>query len=137
MTIARDTLFGCLPQKGVDGDFKVYTNLEVIMQSIYVILNTPKGSRVWQPEFGCNVMSYIWDLLDDKTVDTMRTEIENALSRWEPRINVTNVDVSINPYAQGTINVTIDFSYAGKDYSKNMSLSSTNMSDLSVYNMHY
>ena len=133
----KNTLFGCLPQKGVDGDFKIYTNLEVIMQSIYVILNTPKGSRIWQPEFGCNVMSYVWDLLDDKTVDTMRIEIENALSRWEPRINVTNVDVSISPYTQGTVNVTIDFSYDGKDYSKSMSLSQTNMSDISVYSMHY
>ena len=68
---------------------------------------------------------------------TMRTEIENALARWEPRINVNNVDVSISPYTQGTVNVTIEFSYAGKDYSKNMSLSQTNMSDISVYSMHY
>lgn len=131
------TLFGCLPQKGTDGDFKTYSNLEVIMQSIWVILNTPKGSRIWQPEFGCNVMSYIWDLLDEKTVDTMRSEIENALARWEPRINVTNVDVMISPYKQGTVDVNIEFSYEGKDYSKNMSLSSTNAGDLSVYSMHY
>ncbi len=131
------TLFGCLPQKGVDGDFKTYTNLEVIMQSIWVILNTPKGSRVWQPEFGCNVMAYIWDLLDNKTVDTMRTEIENALSRWEPRINLKEVNVTVNPYKQGTIDVSITFNYDGKDYTKNMSLSSTNSSNLSIYDMHY
>ena len=131
------TLFGCLPQKGVDGDFKTYTNLEVIMQSIWVILNTPKGSRVWQPEFGCNVMAYIWDLLDDKTVNTMRTEIENALTRWEPRINLEEVNVTVSPYKQGTIDVSITFNYDGKDYTKNMSLSSTNASNLSVYDMHY
>ena len=45
-----------------------YEGLEVILQSIYVILNTPKGSRVWQPEFGCGVMEYIWDLADEKSI---------------------------------------------------------------------
>ena len=129
-------LFGCLPEKGKNGDFKTYSDLEVIMQSIYVILNTPKGSRVWQPEFGCGVMTYIWDLADDKTIDKMRSEIESALLRWEPRINVTSVEVYLSPYSQGIVDVNISFSYAGKDYTKNLSLSTTYNSDLSIYDMH-
>ena len=100
-------LFGCLPEKGKDGDFKTYEGLEVILQSIYVILNTPKGSRVWQPEFGCGVMEYIWDLADDKTISKMRSEIESALVRWEPRISLNSVTVELNPYKQGTIDVNI------------------------------
>ena len=107
------------------------------MQSIYVILNTPKGSRVWQPEFGCGVMEYIWDLADDKTVSKMQSEIESALVRWEPRINVKSVTVNLNPYKQGVVDVDIDFSYAGKDYSKSLSMSTTNSSELTVYKMHY
>ena len=130
-------LFGCLPEKGKDGDFKLYEGLEVIMQSIYVILNTPKGSRVWQPEFGCGVMEYIWDLADDKTVAKMRSEIESALIRWEPRINVSSVSVELNPYKQGTIDISIDFSFAGKDYSKNLSLEATHAQDMTIYDMHY
>jgi phage baseplate assembly protein W len=130
-------LFGCLPEKGKNGDFKTYEGLEVIMQSIYVILNTPKGSRVWQPEFGCGVMEYIWDLADDKTVSKMQSEIESALARWEPRIGVKSVTVNLNPYKQGVVDVDIDFSYAGKDYSKSLSMSTTNSSELTVYKMHY
>ena len=130
-------LFGCLPQKGNNGDFKQYEGLEVILQSIFVILNTPKGARVWQPEFGCGVMSYIWDFSDSVTIDKMRSEIESALVRWEPRITVTSIDVELNPYKQGVVDVTIDFNYAGKDYSKNLSLDTTNNMDLTVYNVHY
>ena len=130
-------LFGCLPEKGKDGDFKLYEGLEVILQSIYVILNTPKGSRVWQPEFGCGVMEYIWDLADDKTISKMRSEIESALVRWEPRISLNSVTVELNPYKQGTIDVNIDFNFAGKDYSKNLSLESTNANDMTIYDLHY
>ena len=130
-------LFGCLPQKGNNGDFKQYEGLEVILQSIFVILNTPKGARVWQPEFGCGVMSYIWDFSDSVTIDKMRSEIESALIRWEPRITITSIDVELNPYKEGVVDVTIDFNYAGKDYSKNLSLDTTNNMDLTVYNMHY
>ena len=130
-------LFGCLPEKGKDGDFKTYSNLEVIMQSIYVILNTPKGSRVWQPEFGCGVMQYIWDLADDKTIDKMRAEIESALSRWEPRIDINSITVTLSPYKQGVVDVSIDFSYSGKDYTKNISMDTTHNPELTVYKMHY
>lgn len=130
-------LFGCLPEKGANGDFKTYEGLEVILQSIYVILNTPKGSRVWQPEFGCKVMEYIWDIADNKTIEKMRSEIETALRIWEPRIDVSSVVVELSPYKQGVVDVTIDFTYEGKNYSKNLSLSQTHMSDLSVYGMHY
>lgn len=130
-------LFGCLPEKGKDGDFKLYEGLEVILQSIYVILNTPKGSRVWQPEFGCGVMEYIWDLADDKTISKMRSEIESALVRWEPRISLNSVTVELNPYKQGTIDVNIDFNFAGKDYSKNLSLESTHANDMTIYDLHY
>ena len=130
-------LYGCLPEKGSNGDFKTYEGLEVIMQSIYVILNTPKGGRIWQPEFGCRVMEYIWDLADSKTIEKIRSEIESALARWEPRINVKSVIVDLSPYKHGVVDVTIDFTYSGKDYSKNLSLSQTNMADLSVYGMHY
>ena len=130
-------LFGCLPEKGKNGDFKQYEGLEVILQSIYVILNTPKGSRVWQPEFGCGVMEYIWDLADEKTISKMRSEIETALVRWDPRINLSSVTVELNPYKQGTIDVNIDFNFAGKDYSKNLSLESTHTLDMSIYDLHY
>lgn len=130
-------LFGCLPQKGKDGDFKTYEGLEVILQSIYVILNTPKGSRVWQPEFGCGLMEYVWDLADDKTISKMRSEIESALVRWEPRINLSSVSVEFNPYKQGVVNISIDFNYSGKDYTKNLSMDLTHAADMTIYDLHY
>ena len=32
--------------------------IEDIEQSIEVILTTPKGAKIWEPEFGCGLMNY-------------------------------------------------------------------------------
>ena len=64
-----------------------------LVQSIQMILETPKGSRVMRPTFGSNVYKYLAGPMDTQTNLRIAAEVIDALSRWEPRLTVDQVDV--------------------------------------------
>lgn len=132
--MAATLLQGCLPTIGSNGDFKCSQDIEVILQSIFVILNTPKGSRIWQPDFGCDLKSFLWDLLDDETLKQMEGAVENALAQWEPRISVKMVEVTKIDDVSKAVNVDINFSYEKEDYTKSFSVA--NSGNLTIYDIY-
>ncbi len=80
---------------GVANSELTYTQLERIKESIYQILLTYPGERVMEPEFGCRLRDFIFENAMDATVKTMiRFEVERAITRWEPRIQINNIAIS-------------------------------------------
>ena len=68
-----------------------------IDQAIQLILGTAPGERPMRPEFGCGVHDFVFDSIDANTVGRMEDAIRTALERWEPRIEVREVDVQTSP----------------------------------------
>jgi hypothetical protein len=130
-------LIGCLPRIASTGDFYASSGIEVIVQSLFVILNTRPESRVWQPEFGCRLKEYIWDLMDSDTIQNLSSEISNAIKTWEPRIKLNKVDVEpISDIAGNKINILIDFTYEERDYKQTFNIkANSDMMEMSVYDL--
>ena len=66
---------------------------EKVRQSIEIILDTEPGERIMRPTFGCGLRRY---LMQPNTVATralIQHDVELALSNWEPRIQLTGVNV--------------------------------------------
>lgn len=76
------------------GGLSFVTGPEVVRQSIETILDTEPGERVMLPAFGCGLRRYLAEPNNTATHAAMRADIGDALSRWEPRIRVTNVAVT-------------------------------------------
>lgn len=68
-------------------------------QSIANIILTPKGSVPTEPEKGCDVLGAI-DKHPDIGIPLMTREIWDALTLWEPRIVVQNVEVSMPEFSR-------------------------------------
>jgi phage baseplate assembly protein W len=65
-----------------------------VHQSIRLILDTEPGERVMRPTFGCGLRRY---LMKPNTVAVralIKHDVELALGTWEPRIQLTSVDVT-------------------------------------------
>ena len=65
-----------------------------VAESIQIILDTDPGERAMRPTFGCGLRRF---LMEPNTVATralIQREVEAALAAFEPRIQVTSVDVS-------------------------------------------
>ena len=67
-----------------------------IEEAIRLILGTAPGERPMRPEFGCRIHDYVFASADG--ADRRRrspSRSRDALRRWEPRIDVDDVDVTL------------------------------------------
>ena len=80
-----------------------------IRESIRIILETRPGERVMRPEFGCRAHELLFAPRNPATRALMRQYVEQALRRWEPRIEVRRVDVSDDPSLDGAWVVRVEY----------------------------
>lgn len=80
-----------------------------IVQSIRIILETAPGERVMRPEFGCRIHELIFAPRNASTEGLMIYYVKQALARWEPRIDVREVDISPDPSWDGALLVEIKY----------------------------
>src|ERR671918_3097656 len=78
-------------------------------QAIHLILSTAKGERPMRPEFGCGVHDFVFDTIDAATVARMETEIRAALDRWEPRIEVLDIEFDLSHTDRGELLILISY----------------------------
>jgi phage baseplate assembly protein W len=65
-----------------------------IEQAIRIILGTRPGERKMRPEFGCRAHELVFAPRNAATEGLLCEYVEVALGRWEPRIEVQDVNVS-------------------------------------------
>ena len=85
------------------------SNEDSIRESVRIIIGTRKGELPMHPDFGCGIQEYAFETADYTTLYSMKTEIERALIRWEPRIKDIEAEVSDEQIDQGML--TIHLSY--------------------------
>ena len=61
-------------------------------EAIRLIVGTAQGERPMRPEFGCGIHDYVFESIDSYTLGRIDYEIRVALDRWEPRIDVVDID---------------------------------------------
>jgi uncharacterized protein len=84
--------FPVLPD--ADGRLALASDEDRIRQSIWLILATAPGERVMLPSFGCGIHDLVFQPNTVAVRGSVQAEVNDALARWEPRIDVLDVTVS-------------------------------------------
>jgi len=66
-----------------------------IKQSIDDILSTPLGSRLMRPLYGALLFKLVDAPAHDATLLRYRVAVLDALQRWEPRVDVSDVGLKV------------------------------------------
>jgi phage baseplate assembly protein W len=82
---------------------------EDITEAITIILGTAPGERPMRPEFGCGIHNYIFETVDAYTMARLEQEIRIALDRWEPRIDVLDIDFGLDRVDFGEVVIEISY----------------------------
>ena len=82
---------------------------EDISEAITIILGTAPGERPMRPEFGCGIHNYIFETVDAYTMARLEQEIRIALDRWEPRIELLDVEFGLDRVDHGEVVIEIDY----------------------------
>jgi len=73
-----------------------YTTEEQAVSNLKNLLLTRKGERVFQPEFGSNVYSLLFENIDINIESKMVDTLTGDINFWLPYIVIDNIDVEAN-----------------------------------------
>ena len=75
----------------VSDDLVTVKDNAAITQSITALLLTNMGERLFQPEFGSDLRSLLFEPLDYGAAALIKSKISDCITRYEPRVFVNEV----------------------------------------------
>jgi phage baseplate assembly protein W len=73
------------------------------------LLLTRKGERFYNPEFGTDLMRFIFEPNDSLTYSDIKLDIQTTVKKYIPSLNVDNITVTANPDNESKADVLIDY----------------------------
>jgi len=80
-----------------------------VEESIRIILGTARGERVMRPEFGADLYRLSFSPNNTSTAGLAIFYVQEALTKWEPRIELLDVDAEQDGNDANTLLITVDY----------------------------
>lgn len=96
---------------GVTSAQELVADVLAINNSLYNLLSTPIGSRIFQPLYGCSLLELVHEPVDDLTAWRIRNELIDAIYKWEKRIRliVKATKIEVRPENDPGYNVQLAY----------------------------
>jgi phage baseplate assembly protein W len=78
-------------------------------RSIRVLLATAPGERVMRPEFGCRIWELLFEPINANTLGLMAQAVREAIARWEPRVDLDDVVLNIDPDEHALVRIHVTY----------------------------
>lgn len=93
------------------GGLATKEDTDLINQSLFILFETPKGSRLMMPAFGSDIHKYKFDPLDRVLMEKLRYTMTEDVKRWEPRISLTSIEFLATPETVDNNTLYVSISY--------------------------
>lgn len=91
-----------------------------ITEAIWIVMSTPRRSRVMEPAFGCGIHDYVFAPNNAATRAVIEAEVRDALVRWEPRVDVLRVTATAHADAPNTLLIEVDYRTRANNAAQNI-----------------
>ena len=95
------------------GQLALVSREREIEEAMRLVLGTAHGERPMRPEFGCGIHDYVFSPADSTTAGRIKFEVEYSLNRWEPRIEVVDVVVTIDAGDRSIVYIDVKYALKG------------------------
>jgi phage baseplate assembly protein W len=92
----------------VQGGIQLSREDQKVKESIWIILRTGVGERVYRPTFGSRLSELAFAPLNSDTLLRIRLYVLEALEVWEPRITIDEVLTDPDP-VRGRVDIIINY----------------------------
>jgi hypothetical protein len=86
------------------------TIAEKVRSQLMHIVFTPKGQRIRNPEFGTDLIKFIFSPNDGTTWESVKAEVTESVKRWATNINLRDIKVVQNEEDDAQVFVRLDYS---------------------------
>jgi len=80
-----------------------------VRQAILLLLSTVPGERVMRPDYGCELHRLVFAPNDDTTAGLAIHYVRRALARWEPRIDLLDVDANRSAEEPFRLDISLEY----------------------------
>ena len=98
----------------VTNDILALTNEDAIKRSVRNLVETVNEERFFNPLIGSHLKESLFELPDNNLRSTLKTQIENTIQTFEPRLNLTDVWVN-HTNDTNALDVKIDYDIIGQE----------------------
>ena len=97
---------------------------DAVSSDLLFLLLTEKGERYYDPEFGTNLLKFIFEPDDNITQADIETDIKNTVTLYIPTVTIesvtfnTLIDDAGNDLPENQLNVKIKFTYSEDVFSE-------------------
>lgn len=95
--------------KGFFLDLNQDENAAIKADLMHLIL-TRKGQRLYNPQFGTDLLKYIFEPNDTMTLGAIKEEIKTVVKKYLPKLQIKDVTVDPSPTSEYAAVVRIDYS---------------------------
>lgn len=79
-------------QYDASGGIELVSHEASVRQSVMLLLSTSRGERVMRPDYGCDLRRLVFSPNDDTTAGLAIHYVRQAVTRFEPRVDVLRID---------------------------------------------
>lgn len=105
---------------GASGGIALARGDQELEQAIGLVLGTAFGERPMRPDFGCGIHDYVFAPADATTAGRLAYEVRASLERWEPRIDVVDVDVRLDADDDAVLYIDVTYAIRGTNDPRNL-----------------
>ena len=98
----------------VTNDILALTNEDAIKRSVRNLVETVNEERFFNPLIGSNVKESLFEVPDNTIRATLKSQIENSILNFEPRVNLTDVIIN-HPNDTNDLEVTVAYDIIGQE----------------------
>lgn len=80
-----------------------------IEESLTILLDTRRGERVMQEEFGCDLSDFMFAEVSQGLIGRVRSVVADAILHHEPRIVLNDIEVSDSRAVEGILLIRLDY----------------------------
>lgn len=108
------------PRLDARGRIELAHQEQDVEEAVRIILRTNKGERPMRPEFGSELARLQFAPNDGATAGLARRYVQEALARWEPRIEVTEVIAGPDRADPARLNIDIRYLVRATNSERNL-----------------
>ena len=92
-----------------DGELLTVAYETDVREALRIILGTDHNERVMRPDFGADLKAFVFEPVNSTTMQLLKKNVEEALIKWEPRIEVHAVKVSGDPVEHNKLLIDVEY----------------------------
>jgi phage baseplate assembly protein W len=90
----------------VSGDVRPITDDVAVKRALLNLINTKRGSVPFRPDYGSNVVDYLFKNADVFTQKELERSLYDTITKHEPRVTVLVIDAQFENYG---VKIQVDF----------------------------